>query len=88
MPDSITRADKTTVIGMAGPEVAQATLKDEGFFDELTVEFRGLVSRFATKPVQNEPVTLKLTGKQYRIKSVQTTPDGLTYILNLVAMTS
>lgn len=79
------------VIGMSGPDMAGQRLTDEGFMDTRDIEFRALISRFktpATAPFNNQTFTHKETGKQYRIKSVQTdTPVNLSYILMCVDIT-
>jgi hypothetical protein len=95
MPDMITFDDGRTVVGMAGPEVKAQALKEEGFYEVLTVQFMALIALFvasdgttAKPPYDNQQVTLKLTGNQYRIRDIHTTPDGLSYIMNLVCPTS
>lgn len=76
-----------TVIGMAGEATYRHTLVEEGFQGESDFEFRGLVSRFSSKPSLNSIVTDQTTGNGFRIESLKTGPDNLTYIFGLVSLT-
>ena len=91
LPATLVFADQE-VIGMCGPEIRGQRLIEEGFADEINIEFRALRDRFKTPitaPFSNQIFTHKESGIRYRIKTVQRDyPAQLSFILPCVCLTS
>lgn len=87
LPATFVFQDGQSVIGMAGDMAFGQELIEEGFTGSSDIEFRGLISRFTSKPALNSTATHVETGLKYRISTLKNGPENLTYIFGMVNLT-